>query len=228
VGSHRAQRPGRGESGRGGRIDTGRFRRAPRPAPVVSTDPLARFAGGTLTDPTIFGGGTDRADVVSRVQTVAYGYLGVVEGYRHPQRETVWSTLTVTLPCLVPTVVIDHRSVLGRPGVAPAGAWCTPVGVASFDEEYVVRAPDSLTVATMITPALCQVLSAHPVQRLTFDRRRLLLRTFDGSEPTPLVIERLDRLAADVLAATPAFVMRAMGSAAPDSPPEPFPPGLYG
>ncbi len=66
------------------------------------------------------------------------------------------------------------------------------------------------------------------MQRLSFDRRRLLLRTFDGSEPTASVLERLGGLAGDVLAATPAFVVRVMGSSEPSGPPTPFPPGLYG
>jgi hypothetical protein len=190
-------------------------------------DRLARFAEGVLTDPSVFGGGSDRARVVSRVQTVAYGYLGVVEGYLHPERRTVWTTLTVSLPCAVPAVVVDHRSALGRPGV-PADAWWMPTGERRFDEEYVVTAADSTTVASLFVQPLCEVLVRRRVQRLGYDGRRLLLRSFDGREADPAEIKWLDELAADVLAATPAFVMRVMGSTAPPPPPQPFPPGLYG
>jgi hypothetical protein len=219
VGSHRAGRSS-------GRADSVRSRRT-RAEPIVATGPLAR-AGGVLTDPTSFGGGADRAEVTSRVQTVAYGYLAVMEGYRHPERATVWSTLTVTLPCQVPTIVVDHRSALGRPGVAPGGGWSMPVGERRFDEEYVVTAADSTTVGPLFTGRLCELLVEHTVQRLSFDRRRLLLRTFDGREPTAPVLERLSALAGDVLAVTPAFVVRVMGASEPSGPPTPFPPGLYG
>jgi hypothetical protein len=190
-------------------------------------DPLAR-AGGVLTDPTSFGGGADRAEVTSRVQTVAYGYLAVMEGYRHPEHATVWSALTVTLPCPVPAVAVDHRSALGRPGVAPSGGWSAPVGERRFDDEYVVTAADSTTIGTLFTGRLCELLDEHTVQRVSFDRRCLLLRTFDGSEPTASVLERLSGLAGEVLAATPAFVVRVLGASEPSGPPMPFPPGLYG
>jgi hypothetical protein len=218
VGSHRA--------GRSARADPVRAWLTARPEPVA-LDRLARFAGGILTDPSLFGGGADRAEVVARLQTVAYGYLGVLEGYVHPGTRTKWSTLTVTLPCEVPTVVVDHRSALGRPGV-PADVWWMPVGERRFDEEYVVTAADSTTVSRLFGQPLCEVLVRKTVQRLGYDGRRLLLRSFDGSAPTAELIDRLNDLAADVLAATPAFLTRPMGSSVPTGPPKPFPPGLYG
>jgi hypothetical protein len=39
---------------------------------------------------------------------------------------------------------------------------------------------------------------------------------------------RLGGLAGEVLAATPAFVVRVLGAAGASGPPTPFPPGLYG
>lgn len=220
VGSHRAERSPRAELARIGR--------SARSEPVVPIDRLARFAEGILTNPDVFGGGADRARVAVRAQTVAYGYLGVVEGYVHPDTGAVWSTLTVTLPCAVPAVTLEHRSGLGRPGVAAADAELPPLGEPGFDAQYVITSVEPATLATLFTGRLCQVLVERPIQRLTFDDRRLLLRTFDGVHAGLEEIEWLDGLAADVLAATPAFVIRAMGAAAPTAPPQTFPPGLYG
>jgi hypothetical protein len=209
MGSHRASRLRRGETA----------------APLAR---LARFVGTTLTDPVVFGGGAYQARVGLRVQTVAHGYLGVVEGYVAPDSGTVWSTLTVALPCTVPAMTIDHRSAHGLPGVPFAGGHAVQAGQSNFDEHYQVAAPDPGAVANLLTSGLCGVLLQEPVQRLSFEGSRLLVRTFDGFDATPEVVTWLNDLAGSVLAATPAFVTRLTAAAGPTVSPQTFPPGLYG
>jgi hypothetical protein len=208
MGSHRASRSRRGETARVAR--------------------LARFVGTTLTDPVVFGGGADQARVALRVQTVAHGYLGVVEGYVTPDSGSVWSTLTVALPCSVPAMTIDHRSVHGLPGVPFVGGHPVWAGQPLFDEHYQIAAQDPGAVANLLTEDLCDVLLLQPVQRLSFEGSRLLVRTFDGFDATPEVVAWLNELAAAILAATPAFVTRLTAAAGPTVAPQTFPPGLYG
>jgi hypothetical protein len=184
--------------------------------------------GTTLTDPLVFGGGADQARVAVRVQTVAHGYLGVVEGYVEPDSGSVWSTLTVALPCSVPAMTVDNRLAHGLPGVPFAGGHAVSAGRPHFDELYVVVATDPAAVANLFTEGLCDVLLRKPVQRLSFAGSRLLVRTFDGFEATPEVVDWLDYLASDVLAATPAFVTRLTAAAGSAAGPQTFPPGLHG
>ncbi|PZS17589.1 MAG: hypothetical protein DLM57_07980 [Pseudonocardiales bacterium] len=152
----------------------------------------------------------------------------MVEGYLQPDSGTLWSTLTMGLPCPVPVMALDHRSVLGRPGVPLAAAHHVPAGDPAFDERYLITSPDPATAATLLTTRLRDVLIRRPVQRLTFDGPRLLVRTFDGTGATAEAVQWLDEFAAAVLAATPAFVTRVTGAALPAAQPRTFPPGLYG
>jgi hypothetical protein len=208
LGSHRAPRSRRGD-----------------PAPVAR---LARFVGTTLTDPWVFGGGALEARVTMRAQTVAHGYLGVVEGYVTPDGSSVWSTLAVALPCSVPAMTIDHRSAHGMPGVPMSGGHAVRAGQPVFDEQYLVAATDPAAAANLLTQSLCDVLVRKPVQRLSFEGSRLLMRTFDGFDATHEVVAWLDYLASDVLAATPAFVTRLTAAAGATVGSQVFPPGLYG
>lgn len=192
---------------------------------------LARFSGATLTDPAAFGGGADAAAVGVRAETVAYGYLAVIEGYTHPGSGTRWCTLSVTLPNAVPFLVLDHRSALGQLS-APMSesvfdSYSAPTGFADFDAEFVVFAQDARTAGRLLTPELRDVLLQRPVQRLMYSGARLLLRSFDGADVTAEVADRLVGVAGAVLAATPAFVSRVL---TPDTGPggRPFPRGLYG
>jgi hypothetical protein len=207
-GSHRAMRSGRREA-------AGQF------------DRLARFSGATLTDPALFGGGSDVASVGLRAQTVAYGYLGVVEEYAHPSTGARWCTLSVTLPNAVPFLGLDHRSALGQPNVPLSGGHFDLIGYPDFDAAYMVTADEPLTVLDLLTPALRSVVLADPVQRLAYTGARLMLRTFNHSAATPELTSWLVSVASAVLAATPGFVSRVMS---PDAGPVcmPFPPGLYG
>lgn len=208
MGSHRATRSRRAES-----------------VPVAR---LSRFVGTTLIDPVAFGGGSEQARVGVRVQTVAHGYLGVVEDYVAPNTGAVWSTLTVGLPCCVPAMTVDHRSAEGLPGVPVPGGHAVRAGQPKFDEHYLVAARDPLAAANLLSGGLCDVLLRQPVQRLSFEGSRLLVRTFDGFDASPEVVDWLNWLAAEVLAVTPAFVTRVTAAAGPTVTPQTFPPGLYG
>jgi hypothetical protein len=210
VGSHRAMRTARREAEAQNQIDR-----------------LARFSAAPLTDPVAFGGGSEAAVVNLRAQTVAYGYLGVVEQYAHPTTGIAWCTLSVTLPNEVPFLALDHRTAFGQWGVPVAGGFCDIVGDADFDAAYITTADNELVIDQLVTAELRNVLICWSVQRLMFSGARLLIRTFDGFTITPDVTEWLDAVAAAVLAATPGFVTRVMS---PDAGPvgRPFPPGLYG
>jgi hypothetical protein len=192
---------------------------------------LARFSGATLTDPTVFGGGADVAAVGVRAETVAYGYLAVVEGYTHPASGAHWCTLSVTLPNAVPFLAVDHRSALAQHAVPISDAvfdgYTASTGFADFDAEFVVTAQDPLTAGRLLTPELRAVLLQRPAQRLMYSGARLLVRSFDGAEVTAEVTDWLVGVAGAVLAATPAFVSRVL---TPDTGPggRPFPRGLYG
>lgn len=214
-------RPG-GGSHRGLRI--GRRPAAPDPE---ESDRLARFSGAPLTDPVTFGGGAEVAVVGRRAQTVAYGYLGVVEDYQNPQNGARWATLWVGLPNPVPALTIDHRAALGRPGVPVDGALPVSTGDAGFDSTYLCSAQDPSAGARLVAPELRAVLLQWTVQRLMFAGTRLLLRTFDGPGATVEVTTWLDAVAGQVLAATPGFSTRVLDPSGA-APGRPFPPGLNG
>lgn len=190
-------------------------------------DRLARFTGGAVTDPALFGGGADHAQVSVRAQTVAYGYLAVVDEYEDPDSAAIWSTLTVSLPCPVSPMTIDHNTALGRPGVPFAGAYALHSGDPEFDDLYAITAADPSTAVSMITSNLCEVLIRRPVQRVAFDRARLMLRTFDGVQANAETVDWLDALACTILSSTPGFVMSAARATMPPVA-RTFPRGLYG
>lgn len=181
---------------------------------------LARFSASTVDDPRMFGGGAASAQVCSRSETVAYGYLAVAEEFADPDSGSTWCTLTVTLPTAVPAgFTVDHRTVLGQPGVPAAGTDLGAFGDALFDRSYAVVGDEG--AAALIGPSLRAAVLQRPAQRLSLTGSTLLLRTFDGVRATDEVVEWLEELAGEVLAATPAFVT-SLGQTGT------FPPGLYG
>lgn len=180
---------------------------------------LARFNGVVTGDARTFGAGAAQAEVRYRAETVAHGYLAVLDSYVDPVTGATWCTLTVTLPARVPTLTIDHRAALGRPGVPACGAHVLLTGGRDFDAAYLVTADDP-AVVSLVSPGVQQVLLGHPVQRLALHGAGLALRTFDGAQPSGEVTAWLERVAAAVLGALPAFVTP-MGTRT-------FPPGLYG
>ncbi|MDT4932390.1 MAG: hypothetical protein QOK11_282 [Pseudonocardiales bacterium] len=204
-----------------------RVRSGRRDTTTAQLDHLARFSGASLTDADVFGGGFEVAAVGMRAQTVAYGYLAVVEEYEHPACGARWCTLAVTLPNAVPFLALDHRAVLGQPGVPVPGRYPSRSGDADLDAAYVITADDALTVGSLLTRELRDVLVRRPMQRLMYSGARLLLRTFDGAEANPQVTAWLRGVAGAVLAATPGFVSRLR---TPDAGPgaRPFPRGLHG
>jgi hypothetical protein len=168
-------------------------------------DRLARFTDVTITNPATFGGGSARGHVRTRVSTVAYGYLGVVEEYEIPDHNTIWCLLTVSLPGLVPNLAVDHRSAFGLPGV-PAGEVFWRTGDGDFDATYAVVADDESVIRNVLTPALCQLLVTNPVQRLVLSGSALILRTFDDAPASEPVVEWLSSVVEGILTSTPSFV----------------------
>jgi hypothetical protein len=168
-------------------------------------DRLARFTDVTITDPATFGGGSARGHVRTRVSTVAYGYLGVVEEYEIPDHDTIWCLLTMSLPGLVPNLAIDHRSAFGLPGV-PAGEVLWRTGDPDFDAMYAVCADDELAIGGILTPALRGLLVANPVQRLVLSGSAMILRTFDDAAASDAVVYWLNRVVEGILSSTPSFV----------------------
>jgi hypothetical protein len=167
---------------------------------------LARFAGAILDDPAVFGGGADRATATRRRDTVAYGYLGVVEEYARPGSGERWRLLTVTMPGGVPRLVVDHRSALHRPGVPAAGATAVAFDDAGFDEFYLVTADDPVAARRILTPAVRRLLVGTPIQRLELERTMLALRSFDFPAPAADADDRLAGLAEAILRTAPCFV----------------------
>ena len=189
-----------------------------------SVERLARFSGGTLTHPVMFGGGATEAEVGLRARTVTYGYPGVLEEFEDPQTRERWCTLAVSLPNAVPSVTIDHRSVLGRPDVPAQEVWTGPTGDLEFDMSYVVGAESEAAMRQLVPLKLRTVLLNRPVQRLSFRSSRLLLRAFDGTEASNQLLEWLETAACELLAVTPGFLSRLAG----DTEPRTFPRGITG
>lgn len=170
---------------------------------------LARFSAAAVADPRMFGGGADVADVRYRGETVAHGYLAVVEEFgrpvadagpdRRPAATVNWCTLTVTLPAPAAAgVTVEHRSALGRPGVPVAGRRGPESGDRLFDRSYVVVGEHDL-----VGPVLRAALLQRPAQRVSLHGASLLLRTFDGVGCTDEAVEWLELLAESVLRSTP-------------------------
>jgi hypothetical protein len=189
-----------------------------------SVERLARFSGGTITHPVMFGGGYGEAEVGLRMRTVTYGYPGVLEEFEDPQTGTVWCTLAVSLPNPVPTVCVDHRSAVGRPDVPPAQPWYGETGDLEFDMSYVVSAESEDAMRALLPQKLRTVLLNRPVQRMALRNSQLLLRAFDGTEASPKLLEWLDTVASDLLPVTPGFVSPLRG----DGELRPFPRGITG
>jgi hypothetical protein len=167
---------------------------------------LARFAGAVLDDPAAFGGGADRATATRRRDTVAYGYLGVVEEYARPGSGERWRLLTVSMPGGVPRLVVDHRSALHRPGVPALAASSVPLEDPAFDELYLVTADDPVAARRILTPAVRRLLVAGPIQRLELERTTLALRSFDVALPATDADDRLAGLAEAILRTAPCFI----------------------
>jgi hypothetical protein len=125
-------------------------------------------------------------------------------------------------------MTIDHRSAQGLPGVPVAGGHPVRAGHPEFDEQYLVATADPVVAAALLTADLCDVMLRTPVQRLSFDGPRLVVRTFDGVQASPDVEMWLDGMAGAVLAATPGFIPRVTVDTAAKAAPQVFPPGLYG
>ena len=166
---------------------------------------LARFAGPAINDPAVFGGGSAEAISVRRRDTVAYGYLAVVEEYASPDGSLCWRVLTVSLPGRVPTVVVDHRSALGRPGVTPAVI--VPTGDAAFDAAYTVLVDDPEIAMRVLAPRVREGLLAMPVQRFELGRSSLRLRSFDAAELPADLDGQLAFSAGTILSGAPSFVV---------------------
>ena len=189
-----------------------------------SVERLARFSGGTLTHPMMFGGGFPEAEVGLRVRTVSYGYPGVLEEFEDPETGTRWCTLVLSLPNAVPALCVDHRSALGRPDVPPRDPWQGSTGDLEFDIGYLVSADNEDVMRQLLPQQLRTVLINRPVQRMALRNSQLLLRAFDGTEASPRLLEWLDTVASDVLPVTPGFVSRLSG----DGEMRPFPRGITG
>jgi hypothetical protein len=189
-----------------------------------SVERLARFSGGTLTHPVMFGGGHAEAAVGFRARSVTYGYPSVLEEFEEPESGVRWCTLAVSLPNGVPTMTIDHRSALGRPDVPAREAWTGPTGDLEFDLAYLVGAESDAVMYQLLTQKLRTVLINRPVQRLSFRGGRLVIRAFDGTEATKELMDWLETLACEVLPVTPGFVSRLAG----DTQLRPFPRGITG
>jgi len=184
-------------------------------------EPLARAGAAVLTDPRLFGGGAPSAELRRRAETVAHGYLAVVDEYCCPTTGIPWCTFTISLPTVVPTLTIEHRQALGRPGVPAPGADLGPFGDDLFDRLYLAVAPDAEAALPLITPALRKTLIAYGVMRVSFSGSTLMLRTVDCTRATDEALEWLQDAATLVLESSPAFVT-VRGEH------RPFPPGYYG
>lgn len=199
-----------------------RTRRAAVEPPGIPA--LARSGSVVLSDPLGFGGGAATAELRRRRDTVAYGYLAVVEQFSTPDGAKQWCTLTVNLPGRVPFLSVDRA---GAPG--PAGATRVTIGDDDFDPAFTVWAAESATVNDVLVPEARRVLRESCLQRLMLRESQLLLRTPDGASPGPVTTADLARTAAAFLASTPSFVSHDLAGrpilAGRDAP---LPPGLYG
>jgi len=202
-------------------------------AAVADDGRLSRSNSAAVNDPLTFGAGAMSAEPTNRRETVAYGYLGVVEEYVGLESGTCWSVLSLTLPGWLPYLVIDHRSVMGRAGVPPAAGSAVPTGDRAFDETFVVVASEPAVVARVLTAEVRALLAHFPLQRVSLSGRTMLLRTFDDNKLTDTVVQGLDLAASDFLATAPSFVMEKrpkigeLVASLPTSP-DPVPRGFYG
>ena len=175
-----------------------------------SVERLARFSGGTLIHPVMFGGGFAEADVTLRARTVTYGYPSTLEEFADTATDVRWCMLAVSLPNSVANLTVDHRTALGRPDVPAVENWSGATGDLEFDMEYVVGAQDEASVQ-LLPQRLRTVLLNRPVQRLQVRGARLVLRAFDGTEASDKLLEWLQATASEVLPALPGFTSRLGG-----------------
>ena len=197
------------------------------------SDRLSRSSVSVVNEPLTFGGGSVTASVTNRRETVAYGYLGVVEEFQSGETGTAWSVLTVTLPGWVPYLVLDHRKAIGRPGAPAIGGQQVRIGDPVFDGHFVAVCAEPSVVQRILTPAVRTLLVQFPLQRISLSGRTLLLRTFDENPLSPTVVQGLDLAATEILSTAPSFVMDkrpALGQVAASLPtsPDPLPEGFYG
>jgi hypothetical protein len=197
------------------------------------SDRLSRSSVAVVREPLTFGGGSVTASVTNRRETVAYGYLGVVEEFKSGETTGTWSVLNVTLPGWVPYLVLDHRKAIGRPGVPAAGGQQVRTGDAVFDGHFVSISAEPAVVQRILTPAVRTLLVQFPLQRISLSGRTLLLRTFDENPLSATVVQGLNLAATEILSTAPSFVMGkrpALGQVAASLPtgPEPVPQGFYG
>jgi hypothetical protein len=204
-----------------------------RASEAPSSDRLSRSSVAVVHEPLTFGGGSVTATVTNRRESVAYGYLGVVEEYRSGETNAVWSVLNLTLPGWVPYLVLDHRKAIGRPSVPPVGGQQIPTGDPVFDGHFVSVSADPAVVHRVLSPALRGLLVQFPLQRISLSGRTMLLRTFDDNPLSDTVWAGLNVAATEILSTAPSFVMAkrpSLGEVAALLPtgPEPLPEGFYG
>ena len=189
-----------------------------------SVERLARFSGGTLTHPVMFGGGFAEADVTLRARTVIYGYPSTFEEFADVASGTRWCVLAVSLPNNVANLTVDHRTAAGRPDVPAAEHWSGITGDLEFDTDYIVSAQDEATARQLLPQTLRTILLNRPVQRMQVRGARLVLRAFDGTDANDKLLEWLEVTATDILAALPGFASRLAG----ESQMRTFPRGITG
>ena len=189
-----------------------------------SVERLARFSGGTLTHPVMFGGGFAEADVTLRARTIIYGYPSTFEEFADTQSDARWCVLAVSLPNNVANLTVDHRTAAGRPDVPAVENWFGETGDLEFDIDYTVGAQDESTARQLLPQTLRTILLNRPVQRMQVRGARLVLRAFDGTEANDKLLEWLESTATEILSALPGFSSR-LGS---DAQLRPFPRGITG
>ena len=189
---------------------------------VGSGRSLARFSGGVISHPTLFGGGHPEAVVGFREQTIAYGYAAVLEEFEVPESGACWCTLSVSLPNNVPSLVVDSTAVLGAADVPPRKGVPIATGDAEFAGAYLATAEDEDAARFLLTAELREVLVRRPVQRLAFAGPRMLVRNFDGAFIDNELVDWLHDTAAEILKATPGFASRLHRTWTT------FPPGITG
>ena len=202
-------------------------------ATAPDSDRLSRSSVAVVNEPLTFGGGALTASVTNRRESVAYGYIGVVEEFQSGETGASWSVLNLTLPGWVPYLVLDHRKAVGRPSVPAAGGQQIKTGDAVFDGHFVSVAADPAVVARVLSPALRGLLMQFPLQRISLSGRTLLLRTFDDNPLSDTVWAGLNLAATEILSTAPSFVMAKrplLGEVAAMLPIglEPLPEGFYG
>ncbi len=193
---------------------------------------LARFVDIELTDPGSFGGGAPAARLTRRRDTVAYGYLAVVEEYVGPDALRPWCLLTVSLPGRVPFLVADNRDAFGRPDVPMPAPSRGELDDPGFDAHYAVGAEEEHLIARLMTGRVRSALVASSLQRLMLRDSSLYLRSADGVALDDDSMAWLTSVAEDVLSAMPAFLISMRAAAGARVPPargeQPLPRGFYG